>query len=109
MAGENGVDGDINKSKKRAEKEKISAPMNMDQPGSSDSKGNEKVEKIPFFKLFSFADKTDVILMVLGTIGAIANGSSMPLMAIFYGEMIDSFGANQNADIVSVVTKVSLF
>ncbi|PRQ45049.1 putative xenobiotic-transporting ATPase [Rosa chinensis] len=108
MAEENGVNGDTKNHENHAEEEKSSAPINRDQPGSSDSNGDEKVEKIPFSKLFSFADKTDVILMVVGTIGAIGNGSCMPLMTLLFGEMIDSFGSNQNSDIVSVVSKVSL-
>lgn len=105
MAGEN---GNTNNHKNHAE-EKSSAPMNGDQQNSSDkSNGDEKTEKVAFSKLFSFADKTDVILMIVGTIGAIGNGSCMPLMTILFGEMIDSFGANQNTDVVKVVSKVSL-
>ncbi|XP_050363409.1 ABC transporter B family member 11-like [Argentina anserina] len=111
MAGGNGVigvNGDINNHGNNSEEEKSSAPVNMDQQSSSDSKGDEKVEKIPFSKLFSFADETDILLMVAGTIGAIGNGSCMPLMTIFYGKMIDAFGANQNADVLSVASKVCL-
>ncbi|XP_047325305.1 ABC transporter B family member 4-like [Impatiens glandulifera] len=49
-------------------------------------------------------------LMIIGTIGAIGNGISLPLMTILFGEMIDSFGQTQNApvDVVRVVSKVSL-
>lgn len=66
--------------------------------------------KVPFHKLFSFADSTDVLLMIVGTIGAIGNGVAMPLMTILFGEMINSFGSNQDniKDIVHVVSKVSL-
>ncbi|WCJ22610.1 ABC transporter B family member 11 [Euphorbia peplus] len=75
------------------------------------SKGDQRVKAntIPFFKLFSFADSGDVVLMLLGTIGAVGNGVSMPLMSILMGEMINSFGSNQNdAKMVEVVSKVSL-
>ncbi|RXH68337.1 hypothetical protein DVH24_030670 [Malus domestica] len=77
--------------------------------GSDKSGGNEKVEKVAFSKLFSFADKTDIILMLVGTIGAIGNGLCMPLMTILFGDLVNAFGNNQNnSDVVSVVSKVSL-
>ncbi|KAB2612248.1 ABC transporter B family member 11 [Pyrus ussuriensis x Pyrus communis] len=114
MAGESGVDGampqehgDIT-SRSQVEEEK-STGTNGDHQGSDKSSGDEKLEKVPFSKLFSFADKTDIILMLVGTIGAIGNGLGMPLMTILLGEMINSFGSNQNnTDIVSAVSKVSL-
>ncbi|XP_009363069.2 ABC transporter B family member 11 [Pyrus x bretschneideri] len=114
MAEESGVDGampqehgDIT-SRSQVEEEK-STGTNGDHQGSDKSSGDEKLEKVPFSKLFSFADKTDIILMLVGTIGAIGNGLGMPLMTILLGEMINSFGSNQNnTDIVSAVSKVSL-
>ncbi|CAN6572555.1 unnamed protein product [Malus baccata var. baccata] len=114
MAQESGVNGampqeheDIT-SRSQVEVEK-STDTNGDHQGSDKSSGDEKLEKVPFSKLFSFADKTDTILMLAGTIGAIGNGLGMPLMTILLGEMINSFGSNQNnTDIVSAVSKVSL-
>lgn len=77
--------------------------------GSDKSGGNEKVEKVAFSRLFSFADKTDIILMLVGTIGAIGNGLCMPLMTILFGDLVNAFGNNQNnSDVVSVVSKVIL-
>ncbi|KAJ9187945.1 hypothetical protein P3X46_003353 [Hevea brasiliensis] len=78
---------------------------------SNGSKENdkEKAKTVPFLKLFSFADSTDVLLMITGTVGAIGNGVSMPLMSLLLGQMIDSFGGNQSdKDIVNIVSKVSL-
>ncbi|KAL9262750.1 ABC transporter B family member 11-like protein [Drosera capensis] len=72
-------------------------------------KKEETVGRVPFHKLFSFADSTDIVLMILGSIGAVANGVSMPLMSIIFGDLVDSFGKNQvDSDIVKVVSKVSL-
>lgn len=65
----------------------------------------EKAEKVPFFKLFSFADSMDYLLMSLGTIGAVANGASMPLMTILFGGVVNALGRNANDN--SVVHKVS--
>nr|GEU41833.1 ABC transporter B family member 21-like [Tanacetum cinerariifolium] len=71
-------------------------------------KGIEK-ESVPFYKLFAFADSTDYILMITGTIGAIGNGICMPIMAVIFGKLIDSFGENQNnKDVLHAVSKVSL-
>ncbi|XP_017179337.1 ABC transporter B family member 11-like [Malus domestica] len=114
MADENGVDrampqehGDTT-SRSQVEEDK-STGTKGDHQGSDKSGGDEKVEKVPFSKLFSYADKTDIILMLFGTIGAIGNGSAMPLMTILLGEMINSFGSNQNnTDVVSAVSKVAL-
>ncbi|GAB2226501.1 hypothetical protein Droror1_Dr00022311 [Drosera rotundifolia] len=72
-------------------------------------KKEETVGRVPFHKLFSFADPTDIVLMILGSIGAVANGVCMPLMSIIFGDLVDSFGKNQvDGDIVKVVSKVSL-
>ncbi|KAF3950517.1 hypothetical protein CMV_023740 [Castanea mollissima] len=77
---------------------------------SSSIDGEEKTQTVPLLKLFSFADSTDVALMIVGTVGAIANGLGMPLMTILFGQMINSFGTNQssNTDIVAIISKVSL-
>ncbi|CAI9781044.1 unnamed protein product [Fraxinus pennsylvanica] len=78
--------------------------------GSGSHGGQEDLptNSIPFYKLFTFADSKDKILMIVGTIGAIGNGLCLPLMTILFGELIDSFGQTQTANIVSVVSKVAL-
>ncbi|KAF3595455.1 hypothetical protein DY000_02025488 [Brassica cretica] len=55
----------------------------------------KKEESVPFFKLFSFADKFDYLLMITGTLGAIVHGSSMPVFFLLFGEMVNGFGKNQ--------------
>lgn len=70
-------------------------------------KQKEKPETVPFHKLFAFADSTDILLMAVGTIGAIGNGLGLPLMTLLFGQMIDSFGSNQrNTNVVEEVSKV---
>ncbi|KAJ8435231.1 hypothetical protein Cgig2_028417 [Carnegiea gigantea] len=65
--------------------------------------------KVPFYKLFSFADATDRALMIVGSVGAIGNGVCMPLMAILFGDVIDAFGQNQNTrHVIHVISQVSL-
>ncbi|XP_010474666.1 PREDICTED: ABC transporter B family member 11-like [Camelina sativa] len=72
-------------------------------------KNDEKTKTVPFYKLFAFADSFDVFLMICGSLGAIGNGVSLPLVTLLFGDLIDSFGQNQNKKyIVDVVSKVCL-
>ncbi|KAK3445783.1 hypothetical protein EUGRSUZ_A01009, partial [Eucalyptus grandis] len=85
-----------------------SPAMNENEQDSNKSKGDEKVNSVPFHKLFSFADSTDMLLMVVGLMGAVGNGISMPLMIVLFGQLINTFGENQaDTDVVDLVSKVS--
>lgn len=66
----------------------------------------KKEEPLPFYKLFSFADKFDYVLMILGTIGAIIHGSSMPFFFLLFGQMVNGFGKNQT-DLNTMTHEVS--
>jgi hypothetical protein len=70
--------------------------------------GKEEEYTVPFFKLFSYADSFDLLLMGVGTVGAIANGLAMPLMTIVFGSLTNAFGNNQsdNSVLVHAVSKV---
>ncbi|KAF9599024.1 hypothetical protein IFM89_033369 [Coptis chinensis] len=49
---------------------------------------------------------TDVMLMIVGIVAALANGLSTPLMTYLIGDIIDSFGQNaDNKDLVREVSK----
>ncbi|KAJ9696842.1 hypothetical protein PVL29_008847 [Vitis rotundifolia] len=86
-----------------------SSGQNGKQQDLEKSKEEGKASTVPFHKLFSFADSADMLLMIAGTIGAVGNGICMPLMTILFGELIDSFGQNQNnKEVVEIVSKVSL-
>lgn len=70
-------------------------------------KTKEMIKTVPFYKLFSFSDSTDVLLMVVGSIGAIGNGLGFPIMTLLFGDLIDTIGRNlANKDSVDVVSKV---
>jgi hypothetical protein len=62
----------------------------------------------PYFKLFSFADPLDYLLMILGTIGSIGNGMTLPIMTLILGGLINAFGDNQNDNqqVIHAVSKV---
>ncbi|XP_059632048.1 ABC transporter B family member 11-like [Cornus florida] len=73
-------------------------------------KNNGVTETVPYFKLFFFADSTDHVLMLVGTITAIANGICTPLMTLLIGDIINSFGQNVNSkNLVREVSKVSVW
>ncbi|XP_027347109.1 ABC transporter B family member 11-like [Abrus precatorius] len=73
------------------------------------AKGETSTNVVPFYKLFSFADSLDRALMFVGTIGAIANGLTTPLMTVVFGNLIDAFGGHTNPEeVVHDVSKVAV-
>ncbi|KAL4352496.1 hypothetical protein GQ457_06G030810 [Hibiscus cannabinus] len=115
MASEDGFNGDkdtdlheASVSKGQEEPGKVSGVNGKTQDPES-SKGDGKTNTVPFYKLFSFADSKDILLMIIGTTAAVGNGLSMPLMTILFGNLINAFGNNQsNGSMVEAVSKVSL-
>lgn len=66
----------------------------------------KKEQSLPFYQLFSFADKLDYVLMIFGSIGAIVHGSSMPVFFLLFGQMVNGFGKNQT-DLSTMTHEVS--
>lgn len=66
-------------------------------------------ETVPFYKLFMFADRYDIALMTVGSLCAIGNGLSQPLMTLIFGGLINTFGATDPAHIVPMVSKVHTY
>ncbi|KAG1370988.1 ABC transporter B family member 4 [Cocos nucifera] len=88
-------------------------PGQHEMPDQHESEKSEKQDDgkytAPFYKLFTFADSTDIGLMILGTVGAVANGLALPLMTILLGDLIQSFGGALDVhDVVHRVSKVAL-
>ena len=79
------------------------------QQDSKKNKAKDHSNKtVPFHKLFSFADSWDYLLMFVGTISAVGNGISMPLMTVIIGDTVDAFGGNVNTkQVVHQVSKVT--
>lgn len=68
----------------------------------------KKDQSLPFYQLFSFADKYDWLLMISGSLGAIIHGSSMPVFFLLFGEMVNGFGKNQS-DLKKMTQEVSKY
>ncbi|XP_073138937.1 ABC transporter B family member 11-like [Henckelia pumila] len=86
-------------------------PKTTDSKRRSD-RGDEEiraVNKVPFYKLFLFADSADYALMAIGSVSAIATGLCLPIMTLLFSELADSFGQNVGTkSVVNEVSKVSL-
>ncbi|XP_065439389.1 ATP-dependent translocase ABCB1-like isoform X2 [Chrysemys picta bellii] len=56
-------------------------------------KKNEKSKEkmVGILKLFGYADWLDIILMIIGLIAAVSNGTALPLLFIVFGEMTNRF------------------
>jgi ATP-binding cassette subfamily B (MDR/TAP) protein 1 len=79
--------------------------------GGKEEENGEKMvtmAKAPFHSMFKYADRTDVLLMLVGMVGALGNGMSMVIMTIIFGQMIDAFGGGTPDTIVPRVSKVWL-
>ncbi|KAF3455611.1 hypothetical protein FNV43_RR00247 [Rhamnella rubrinervis] len=61
-------------------------------------------QKVSFYKLFSFADRLDVVLMTAGIIAAIANGMSQPLMMLIFGKLVNSFGSSTRSNVIDEIS-----
>ncbi|GLT91243.1 hypothetical protein SLE2022_091400 [Rubroshorea leprosula] len=73
----------------------MSPPQDNDDMKKEEGKkkeGQKPPQNVPLLKLFSFADFYDYVLMVLGSIGAIVHGASVPVFFIFFGKLINIIG-----------------
>ncbi|KAG6555321.1 hypothetical protein Mapa_003364 [Marchantia paleacea] len=74
-------------------------------------KKKEKKPSVSYYKLYSFSDPFDWLLILLGTAGACAHGAAIPVFFIFFGKLIDAFGVNYNRPdlMAEEVRKYSLY
>ncbi|RRT37205.1 hypothetical protein B296_00048069 [Ensete ventricosum] len=86
-----------------------SSSENQDAEARGNNKDQDKTKySVPFYKLFSFADSTDIVLMILGSLGAMGNGLALPIMTILFGNLIQSFGGASNLhDVIDEVSKLT--
>ncbi|XP_041322342.1 ATP-dependent translocase ABCB1 isoform X2 [Pyrgilauda ruficollis] len=65
-----------------------------DKQAKKKQKKGEKPKVVSPFALFRYSSWSDKLLMILGTLLAIAHGSSLPFAMIIFGDMTDSFVAS---------------
>ncbi|NXK03594.1 MDR3 protein, partial [Herpetotheres cachinnans] len=58
----------------------------------------EKAKMVSPFTLFRYSNWSDKLLMTLGTLLAIAHGSSLPFVMLIFGDMTDSFVASGDSN-----------
>ncbi|KAK9224004.1 hypothetical protein WN944_012453 [Citrus x changshan-huyou] len=80
---------------------------NNNNINNNKNNGNDN-QKVPFYKLFAFADKQDAVLMIVGTISAIGSGLAHPFMTLIFGHLINSFGSSDRSHVVHEVSKVAV-
>ncbi|RLN93018.1 hypothetical protein BBJ28_00012593, partial [Nothophytophthora sp. Chile5] len=61
------------------------------QESASKDAGAPDGQLVPMSELFSYADKTDRLLMAVGTVGALAAGVSQPIQIVLFGDVLNSF------------------
>ncbi|KAL6848608.1 hypothetical protein ACP4OV_021191 [Aristida adscensionis] len=76
--------------------------------GEEENDKNTTMAKVPFHGLFRYANSTDVLLMLVGTVGALGSGMSWVIMTIIFGQLIDAFGATNADTILPSVSKAAL-
>ncbi|KAK9288528.1 hypothetical protein L1049_016987 [Liquidambar formosana] len=114
MAEENGLDREMNTEQAIestnhspvVESQKTPEKTSNQQSWDKSKEKKESTSTVPYYKLYSFADSMDYLLIFIGTISAVGNGMCMALMTIVFGDLIDSIGAALNAK--HVVDKVSM-
>ncbi|XP_074659659.1 ATP-dependent translocase ABCB1-like [Tubulanus polymorphus] len=82
--------------------EKTENEENKEDPEQPE-KGKEKVviRRVGMFEVFRFADKTDVLLMVIGALCAVAQGCAFPVNLLIYGEVADIFVNNAKFKVIN--------
>lgn len=84
----------------------IAAAGGHDNAGDGEKKDEAAAKKLPLLGMFRYADRLDVLLMVVGTVGAVANGMVESFVTLLFGNVINSFGQSTAESILPSVTKV---
>lgn len=88
-------------------KEYTSKKKRKKQKKDSENLEDERL-RTSYWALFKYADALDILLMTVGTLGAIANGLTLPAMLIIQSHLINTFGSLQTnpASISANISKV---
>ncbi|DBA02649.1 TPA: hypothetical protein N0F65_012021, partial [Lagenidium giganteum] len=75
----------------------------VDTDGGDDT----SIKLVSIFELFSFADRTDKILMTVGTISALIAGISQPLQIVLIGDVMNAFNPMDLPDAAQLRSNVN--
>ncbi|XP_058878458.1 ATP-dependent translocase ABCB1-like isoform X2 [Acipenser ruthenus] len=78
--------------------EKVENENHVDRSEMRDKEKTPKLAMVSPISMFRYADSLDILLMVLGTLMAVAHGAAMPALVIVFGDMTDSFVSDSIAD-----------
>ena len=85
------------------EKSQVETEKDVKKPGccggffDEEEKKEDLGPKVGFFELWKFATKTEIMFLLVGVVAAVVHGAMMPLLFLFFGDLIDGFidgGAN---------------
>ena len=76
----------------------------------ADGKAEAKAEDVPFKVLLRYAETTDYVLYAVGAVAGVANGLTMPLFSLVFGELLNSFNpAEDGGGIMDGVSKWAMW
>ncbi|VAH78730.1 unnamed protein product [Triticum turgidum subsp. durum] len=76
-----------------------------EETGATKRKDAGATKKVAFFGMFRYATRADLALMGVGTVAAMVNGMSEPLMTVVFAAVIESFGGSDNSAVLHRVSK----
>ncbi|MCO5550177.1 hypothetical protein L7F22_003659 [Adiantum nelumboides] len=102
---------ELNGNASSASKQSKAEEPDKNKHGEETKNEKEEPTSVSIFKLFSFADGLDYVLILLGTVGSLAHGASLPVFFLYFGNLVNGFGAYQNdpAKMVAEVGQFSLY
>uniref|UniRef100_A0ACD6AFD6 Uncharacterized protein n=1 Tax=Avena sativa TaxID=4498 RepID=A0ACD6AFD6_AVESA len=79
--------------------------------GGDKRANHEKAARVPLYRMFAFADRTDAALMAVGVVTAVASGMAQPIMTFILGDVINAFSSAGSSpkNVVHAVTKVGKY
>ncbi|XP_023931974.1 multidrug resistance protein 1-like [Lingula anatina] len=95
LAEDEGVEPVVKKSYGSSTHESSGSSSDVSIEGKEKEK--EKLKPASFGKLFRYATKFDVLLILVGTLFAIAHGAAFPMLMVVFGDMTDTFIMNSTS------------
>ncbi|KAI3933854.1 hypothetical protein MKX01_028180 [Papaver californicum] len=83
--------------------------MAIKKTTDGDDQEKKESEVIPYYKLFSFADRYDILMMSIGTVSSIGSGLGLPLLVPMLGQVVDSIGRFENSNLVNKIALKTVY